>query len=241
MPEKLPSQTFSSGSLVEGAKVLREQQVKQEPSSEEMEAELEDTSGIGCGPSMYWGLIFYLSYVFSFLYVLWILSSNNRKFLLKIVDISWNLDADPVTCHEPKRLFCWFLVAIQVQKSRFEKTMIFDRTRFLSHFMTSHLIHDRCLNLRLNKSTGIPKYSPTLFLYLLLSVFVCQKAIANIERKLCIAETICSSYAVFWSMVIYLVWLWSLWEFGYGPKAKHHESWWCPSLNFHIRVKAITL
>jgi hypothetical protein len=48
MKNQLPSQSFSSSSLVEGARVLRDQQVKSEPDSAAMEAELQDPS---CLPS----------------------------------------------------------------------------------------------------------------------------------------------------------------------------------------------
>ena len=42
MASKMPSQTFSSESLVKGVKVVANQQVKAEPDAKEMEAELQD-------------------------------------------------------------------------------------------------------------------------------------------------------------------------------------------------------
>jgi hypothetical protein len=42
MSSKLPSQSFSSESLVKGMKAVANQQVKAEPEVKEMEAELQD-------------------------------------------------------------------------------------------------------------------------------------------------------------------------------------------------------
>lgn len=48
MASKLPSQTYSSGSLQEGQGVLQQQQVKMEPETLEMEQELKDSKCWSC-------------------------------------------------------------------------------------------------------------------------------------------------------------------------------------------------